>query len=329
MYNICPFSYIMCEIKIRKDENQAMGFNIYFAGSYQSSVDGKIMELGGNRLFSQLNDRNGLKRWIPFKEGGATNNLFIDSGAFSAHTKDSEVEVDDYISYVNEHPGVFSVIAQVDTIPGKFRKPKTRQQILEAPEKSWENYLYMRERVHDVPCLTPIFHQGEDFKHLKRMLETTFHGEHIEYIGISPANDVQTKDKKKWFEQVYQIIRDSSNPHVKTHAYGMTSFKVLEQYPVYSADSTSWLMNASMGAIMTPFGTIFTSEVKAGNSGHWKSLSANDQQWLIDHVDKFGMTMEQLESDYKARELFNVMYVLEWAKNYEFKGTGRYQRRLF
>ena len=187
----------------------------------------------------------------------------------------------------------------------------------------------MRERVKDVHCLTPIFHQGEDFKHLKRMLETTFDGKHIEYIGISPANDVQTKDKKKWFEQVYQIIRDSSNPNVKTHAYGMTSFEALEQYPIYSADSTSWLLNAAMGAIMTPKGTIFTSEMKEHESGHWTNLSQADQEWILDHVDKYGILMEDLETDYKARELFNVMYVLEWSENYQFKGTRRYQRRLF
>lgn len=306
-----------------------MAFNIYFAGSYQRQIDEEIMKRGGNRLFSQLNDRNGLKRWLPFKKEGAPNRLFIDSGAFSAHTKDSEVDVDAYIDYVNENQGLFDVIAQVDTIPGKFRQPKTRQQIIEAPESSWQNYLYMRERVKDVHCLTPIFHQGEDFKHLKRMLETTFDGKHIEYIGISPANDVQTKDKKKWFEQVYQIIRDSSNPNVKTHAYGMTSFEALEQYPIYSADSTSWLLNAAMGAIMTPKGTIFTSEMKEHESGHWTNLSPADQKWILDHVDKYGILMEDLETDYKARELFNVMYVLEWAANYEFKGTGRYQRRLF
>lgn len=306
-----------------------MAFNIYFAGSYQRQIDEEIMKRGGNRLFSQLNDRNGLKRWLPFKKEGAPNRLFIDSGAFSAHTKDSEVDVDAYIDYVNENQGLFDVIAQVDTIPGKFRQPKTRQQIIEAPESSWQNYLYMRERVKDVHCLTPIFHQGEDFKHLKRMLETTFDGKHIEYIGISPANDVQTKDKKKWFEQVYQIIRDSSNPNVKTHAYGMTSFEALEQYPIYSADSTSWLLNAAMGAIMTPKGTIFTSEMKEHESGHWTNLSPADQKWILDHVDKYGILMEDLETDYKARELFNVMYVLEWAENYQFRGTRRYQRRLF
>ena len=306
-----------------------MAFNIYFAGSYQKDIDEEIMKRGGNRLFSQLNDRNGLKRWLPFKEEGASNRLFIDSGAFSAHTKDSEVDVDEYIKYVNEHQGLFDVIAQVDTIPGKFRQPKTRQQIIDAPESSWENYLYMRERVKDVHCLTPIFHQGEDFKHLKRMLETTFDGKHIEYIGISPANDVQTKDKKKWFEQVYQIIRDSSNPNVKTHAYGMTSFEALEQYPIYSADSTSWLLNAAMGAIMTPKGTFFTSEMKKHESGHWTNLSPVDRQWLTDLADRYGISMHELETDYKARELFNVQYVLEWAKNYKYKGTNRYQRRLF
>lgn len=306
-----------------------MGFNLYLAGSYSKMVDEKLQEMGVNRLASQLNDRSLLERWITYIREVEHRKLFVDSGAFSAHTKGRELDVDEYIEYLNARQGCFEVIAQVDKIPGEFGKKKTREQLLEAPELSWENYLYMRDRVIDYNNLTPIFHQGEDFKHLHRMLETTFDGEHIPYIGISPANDVSTKEKAKWFETVFRIIRDSSNPNVKTHAFGMTSLDLLEQYPFYSADSTSWLMTSANGSIMTSWGLMLMSDVQVNNPKHFNHLSPEMQAKVAEEVAKWGYDIEEAKTNYKIRGLINASYLKNWADNYQFKGTSRYQRRLF
>ena len=306
-----------------------MGFNLYLAGSYSKMVDEKLQEMGVNRLASQLNDRSLLERWITYIKEVEHRKLFVDSGAFSAHTKGRELDVDEYIEYLNARQGCFEVIAQVDKIPGEFGKKKTREQLLEAPELSWENYLYMRDRVIDYNNLTPIFHQGEDFKHLHRMLETTFDGEHIPYIGISPANDVSTKEKAKWFETVFRLIRDSSNPNVKTHAFGMTSLDLLEQYPFYSADSTSWLMTSANGSIMTSWGLMLMSDVQVNNPKHFNHLSPEMQAKVAEEVAKWGYDIEEAKTNYKIRGLINASYLKNWADNYQFKGTSRYQRRLF
>ena len=306
-----------------------MAFNLYFAGSYSSMVEEKLMELGANRLASQLNDRSLIQKWVTYISEKEHRKLFVDSGAFSAHTKGRELYVDEYIQYLNDREGMFEVIAQVDKIPGEFGKPKTRQQLLEAPEESWQNYLYMRPKVKDYNKLTPIFHQGEDFAHLKRMLETTFDGEHIPYIGISPANDLNTRAKMEWFETVFKIIRESSNPNVKTHAFGMTSLKVLEKYPFYSADSTSWLMTAANGSIMTKRGIVLMSDVQIKNSKHYCHLPEDAKESIKAEIEGWGYTVEDCMTSYKIRSLVNVAYLMDWAKNYEFKGTNRYQRRLF
>lgn len=306
-----------------------MGFNLYLAGSYSNMVDEKLQEMGVNRLASQLNDRSLIERWITYIKEVEHRKIFVDSGAFSAHTKGRELDVDKYIEYLNARQGCFEVIAQVDKIPGEFGKKKTRDQLLEAPELSWENYLYMRDRVIDYKKLTPIFHQGEDFKHLHRMLETTFNGEHIPYIGISPANDVSTKEKAKWFEVVFKIIRDSSNPNVKTHAFGMTSLELLEKYPFYSADSTSWLLLSANGFIRTSWGIIPMSDVQANNPRHFNHLSPEMQAKVAEEVAKWGYDIEEAKTNYKIRGLINASYLKNWADNYKFKGTNRYQRRLF
>ena len=311
-----------------------MGFNLYFAGGHAISTDEYLKERGANRLFNQLYERNGIgKRWIEHKQNNpeTTSKLFVDSSAYSAHTKGAEVDIDAYIEYVNSNVGMFDCIAELDKIPGVFRQPKTREQLLEAPQISWDNYLYMRERMIEKDKLLPIFHMGEDFKWLELMLETTFEGgKHIPYIGISPANDSTTKHKDKWTERVFDVIRNSSNPNVKTHAFGMTVTSQLERHPFYSADSTSVLLTGVMGNIMTSKGLVDLSQ-KNGGLDAFRRLPKPVQVEVESIIEETGahFTVEQLVEDYKLRALFNVQYMLDWAANYQFKGIRSRQRRLF
>lgn len=311
-----------------------MGFNLYFAGGHAISTDDYLKERGANRLFNQLYERNGIgKRWIEHKKThpNTTSKLFVDSSAYSAHTKGAEVDIDAYIEYVNDNVGMFDCIAELDKIPGVFRQPKTREQLLEAPQISWDNYLYMRERMVEKDKLLPIFHMGEDFKWLNLMLETTFEGgKHIPYIGISPANDSTTKHKDNWMERVFEVIRNSSNPDVKTHAFGMTITSQLERHPFYSADSTSVLLTGAMGNIMTSKGLVDLSQ-KNGGIDAVRRLPKPVQVEIESIIKETGahFSLEQLVDDYKLRALFNVQYMLDWAENYEFKGIKNRQRRLF
>lgn len=311
-----------------------MGFNIYFAGGHANATDIFLMEKGANRLFNQLYERNTIgKKWIEHKNANpnTTSKILIDSSAYSAHTRGAEVDIDAYIDFLNDNVGVFDAIAELDKIPGVFRQPKTREQLLEAPEISWQNYLYMRERMIEKDKLLPIFHMGEDWKWLHLMLETTFEGgKHIPYIGISPANDSTTKFKDKWMEQVFTIIADSSNPDVKTHAFGMTVTDQLERHPFYSADSTSVLLTGAMGNIMYSGGLIDLSRKNGGIKAFERlPASVKDEIRRIIAETGEGFTVEQLVDDYQARALFNCQYLIDWAENYEFRGIKHRQKRLF
>ena len=147
--------------------------DLYMAGSTFKGLDEWLQEKGYNKLLSQENDRRIIATWIEAKRKGQASNskLFIDSGAFSAHTKGVEIDVDEYIEYLNANDDAFTIYAQVDKIPGRFGQPKTREQKLEAPKISWENYLYMVDKLKSPKKLLPVFHQGEDFKWLHNILE--------------------------------------------------------------------------------------------------------------------------------------------------------------
>lgn len=301
-------------------------FDLYFAGSDNPEWREYLLAKKANRLASWINDRNVIDAWI---KNNGKGKLFIDSGAFSAHTVGKEVDIDKYIEFLNNIDEYVYIAAELDKIPGEFRKAKTRKQCLEAPLIGWENYLYMRDRVKSPDKILPVFHQNEDFDWLVRMLETTFDGKHIPYIGISPANDRSTKEKNEWFEQVFRIIGQSSNPNVKTHAFGMTSLPVLERYPFTSADSTSWIMTGANGGIMTPYGTVVMSSKQLDNPQHITHQPESKIQQIKSLCKKYKFNFEELKESYQERCKFNIAYLLDWAKNYKYKGTEIKKKTLF
>ncbi len=300
-------------------------FNLYFAGSDNSIWRDYLINNKVNRLASWINDKSAITNWI---DNNAEGKLFIDSGAFSAHTVGREVDIDKYIEFLNERDEFIYIAAELDKIPGKFGQPKTRKECLEAPLIGWQNYLYMRERVKSPDKILPVFHQNEDFDWLATMLETTFDGKYIPYIGISPANDRSTKEKNEWFQTVFRIIAQSSNPNVMTHAFGMTSLGILEMYPFTSADSTTWIMAGANGSVMTPNGNIVISEKLINNADHILHKTSAEIQRVKDLCDKYKFKFEDLATNYGERCKFNVAYLLDWAKNYEYKGTEIKKRTL-
>ena len=308
------------------------GFNLYFAGSLNKVFEEDLKDKGAHRLASQLLDKAVIEGWMEGRDAGrCKGHLLIDSGAFSAHTRDAEVDVDAYIDFLNRIDPYVHVCAQVDKIPGKFRKPKTRQELEEAPELSWQNYLYMRPKLKSPEKLLPIFHQGEDYKWLHNILEwrDPETGDKVEYMGISPANDQPVKEKIKFIEKCFNIIKKSSNPDIKTHAFGMTSLYVLEMYPFTSADSTSWLLNGANGSIMTKYGAVLLSEKSMNNPQHIRKMPKAAQQEIQQYVESKGYDIERLSKEYTDRIRFNIDYLLDWARNYKYNPSSVKRRTLF
>lgn len=272
--------------------NGGIKLDLYFAGASHNKASDWINELNLNRLFSQELNRPEVAKMIEKKKSGEYNGkIFIDSGAFTAHTKGINVDVDEYIEYLNSITEYVTCYAQVDCIPGTFGKPKTTQELAEAPGKSWDNYLYMRPKLKQPEKLLPVYHQGEHVKWLKNMLEwTDENGNHVPYIGISPANDKSQKEKDAFIHMCFDEIKKSSNPDVKTHAFGMTNLKTLSRYPFTSADSTSWALTAVNGGIMTKWGVIGMS-AQSKNSNSYKGRSVSDRAVIDKYIADNGFNV--------------------------------------
>lgn len=312
----------------------------FFSGSLTRSMIETLSKMPDYKpidvLVSQL-DRSSIKSMLQYKSEGLVNDLFIDSGAFSFHTGKATLDLEEYIEFLNNMDDNIFVCAQVDTIPGKFGQPKSKQDYIDSADKSWKNYLYMRTKLKSPKKLTPVFHYGESFDALKRMLEyRDENGEPIDYIGISPANDTSQKVKDRYMREVYDVIAKSSNPNVKTHLYGMTSISGLSKVPAYSADSISHRHISGYNKIWVPeFGVISLSK-RSRTSKSKSNLSFVDAadsesvKKLNDYLNHLGVTLEECENSSSARCAVTMYTIIQLIKDNPYKPENVVRtKRLF
>lgn len=173
--------------------------------------------------------------------------MLLDSGAFSAWNRKQVIDLDAYIEFIKEHESEFDYFVNLDCIPGEWGRRPTREEIEISAAKGYENYHYMLSKGVDKNRLIHVFHQHEDWKWLKKMVEE------IPYIGLSPANDSTPVSKRRWLDECMMYTTDSKGyPIVKTHGFAVTSLNLMYRYPWYSVDSVSWRRIAAYGAVVIP-----------------------------------------------------------------------------
>lgn len=309
--------------------------DLYFAGTAYKEVLEECKKLKVAKLFTNATER---KNIIDFaKDENFKGKLMVDSGAFTTHTQGKEMNIDDYIDFLNKYDDGIDYFIQVDDIPGIWGQPKTEEQLRSSPIKSWNNYLYMLDKVKSPKKLLPVFHQGEDFKYLKNMVNFKYKdGSYIEYICISGNKELNSNQRSLWYDKCFEVIESSSNPNVKIHCLGCQSTKQLEKYPFTSADATSWVRTAAFGNIMTDYGNILISSRQENNFKNVINESEINLEVLNSFIKKFGFNLSQLSSDSEEgkanvnRMIFNLRYLKDWADNYKYLGPKSFiRKRLF
>ena len=89
----------------------------------------------------------------------------------------------------------------------------------------------------------------------------------------------------------------------------MTDFDLLEKYPIYSADSTSWIMVGAMGNVMSDFGNISVSSNQKNDPKHYSHLPKSSIDNFNKMISEFGFTLDELAEQRDARILFNALYM--------------------
>jgi len=199
---------------------------IYLAGI---STLPEMAKYGGSYLESYLYFENKkvsigetLTKW-------GVNDLILDSGAFSAFTRNVKIDIQKYAKTVLENKQYITKCANLDVIGNA--------------EATYENWLYLKEKGCDP---LPVIHYGAD----KKWFNVYLKDHKVPYLalgGLVPYSK-QKKKLESWLDYSFSIIK----PYfpVKIHLFGITTNWVLSKYPIYSCDSTGWLYAGKRGRVL-------------------------------------------------------------------------------
>lgn len=238
-------------------------------------------------------------------------NIFIDSGAFSAFTRDLKVDIDEYIKFINLVHSDVKLYAALDVIP-THSNPES---VAKCSKESWDNYLYMRERVEDKYKLIPTFHYGEDYEYLKDILNYSDEYGKVEYLALGGLARRSSSERETFIETCYRIIKECERTDIKIHLFGVTDMDVCRKYGGTSTDSTSWVRAAAFGEICTEYGRLIVSDTRALHPRHISNNSPVVQQDIVDKLEQYGISMQELSESTRARELYNLMYFYNITKD--------------
>lgn len=228
--------------------------------------------------------------------------VFLDSGAFSAFTLGKEIDLPAYCQYIRQNPDLIEMASVLDGIGD--------------PLKTYQNQAAMEHRgTFPLPC----FHYGEDERWLQWYIE------HYEYITLGGMVPNTTEQNRKWLDRIWSkyLCNSSGKPKLKVHGFGMTSLPLMQRYPWFSVDSSSWVQIAFRGAvILPPWGAIHLSSnspARKEEGQHFNTFSPPQQLAIRRQIEARGFDVERLATVYISRWVFNIAIFEEMNKELEKK----------
>lgn len=227
------------------------------------------------------------------REDGAK--IFLDSGAFSAYTLGAKIHLPTYVDYIKRNIDILRVedgVLMAAVLDG-----------IGDPLETYRNQLSMEALgVKPMPC----FHAGEDERYLEWYIQN------YDYISLGGMVGSSTKQLMLWLDRVWDkyLVDGSGRPRIKVHGFGITSIPIMERYPWWSCDSSSWIQAGSFGSIVTPeFGPIAISDKspQRHDAGmHLSTLTPAEQDKVLESLERAGFTYERLSTVYQSRMAYNL-----------------------
>lgn len=212
----------------------------------------------------------------------ANAKVFLDSGAFSAHTLGVQIQVADYCEYIHRNRDIIRVedgALMASVLDG-----------IGDPLQTYRNQLEMEARgVRALPC----FHFGEDERYLE------WYVANYDYITIGGMVGKSVPQLMTWLDRVWNkyMVDGAGNAKLKVHAFGITSIPIMEAYPWYSCDSSSWIQMSSFGTILLPdHGAVKVSDKSPSRHDAWQHVSTMPppyQQYIRQLMDELREVKKQ------------------------------------
>ena len=116
-----------------------------------------------------------------------------------------------------------------------------------------------------------------------------------------------------WSRQAHTYITN------RTHGLATTGVAMATTVPWHSTDSAAWNIRAALGMAYFNFGeravSVFISSdspAKYIRGKHFDSMSKAKQDWLRSRIEHHGFTVEQLQSEMRARAALSFLELVEW-----------------
>lgn len=238
--------------------------------------------------------------------------VFLDSGAFSAFTLGAHIDLPTYCDYIKRNIDLWRVEdgdVMCSVLDG-----------IGDPLQTYRNQLAMEELgARPLPC----FHFGEDERYLE------FYIRNYKYITIGGMVGKSSATLSTWLDRIWSkyLVDGSGKPRLKVHAFGITAIPIMERYPWFSVDSSSWIQSAAFGGIVTPqWGNLSVSDKSPSRhtkGQHATTLTPMEQDAVFQMLESQGFTYERLSTVYQSRAAYNlwaygvINEMMNAANNYE------------
>lgn len=227
--------------------------------------------------------------------------IFLDSGAFSAWTLGVELSVQDYCEYIQRNMDII-----------RIEDGSLMASVLDGigdPLQTYRNQLEMEARgVRPLPC----FHAGEDERYLE------WYVSNYEYITLGGMVGSSTKQLMIWLDRIWDryLTDGAGRPRIKVHGFGITAVPIMEAYPWYSCDSSSWIQSAAFGSVVMPgisarnpampMSVSEKSPSRHVAGQHATTLTQPEVDYVFQKLEEAGFTYERLSTVYESRAAYNL-----------------------
>lgn len=222
--------------------------------------------------------------------------IFLDSGAFSAYTQGVEIDMPAYCKYIKENADI------IDVVDGMVCAS-----VLDGigdPLKTYQNQMAMEKMgVRPLPC----FHYGEDERYLD------YYVENYSYITIGGMVPISTPQLFHWLDRIWEkhLCDGAGRPKVKVHGFGLTTMSLVERYPWYSVDSSSWVQIARTGGMMLypearAISVSDRSPQRKVEGQHIDTWSEPQRKAIEERLQAMGVDTKRMRETYLARWAYNI-----------------------
>ena len=192
---------------------------LFFAGS--ESFRKELKEAGAkNVLTSFYYQKKGLKELKNDFE-----NIFIDSGGFTARKNNIEINLKEYGDFLKENKDYIFTAANLD---------------VNNLETQLENQKYL-EQIYPI---LPVYHYAEYSQKRYDLFEN--YCKNYKYVAVGGVAG-QNLSKNRMINYLNFCFKTSLKYKTKIHGFGMASLELLKNYPFYSTDSTTWIQPGRFG----------------------------------------------------------------------------------